>query len=171
MNRSTRTMPHLGWWQERDCSRTLSESVPVTTEHISAHVHLSSPTTQLILIWAFTHLSSCSFGDPWWGELVTAPECQSLKKKRQWHCQSKGGSIKRWRFLIKPPNVQRWAHLSSNELLLAPTGEVSQHMITSVCSDLAHCFIGTIMDVSCGKKTGTQRYTVPSSVTSYCNRQ
>ena len=44
---------------------------------------------------------------------------------------------------------------------------------TSVCSDLAHCFIGTIMDVSCGKKTGTgtPRYTVPTSVTSYCNRQ
>ena len=51
MNRSTRTMPHLGWWQERDCSRTLSESVPVTTEHIWAHVHLSSYSFELLLIW------------------------------------------------------------------------------------------------------------------------
>ena len=61
MNRSTRTMPHLGWWQERDCSRTLSESVPLTTEHISAH--LSSRTSQLLLIWALahSHLSFYSF--------------------------------------------------------------------------------------------------------------
>ena len=42
----------VGWsrWQERDsCSRTLSQFVPLTTNHMWAHSHLSSCTSELML--------------------------------------------------------------------------------------------------------------------------
>ena len=73
----------------------LKNTLGVRASHYRAH--LSSCSSELLLIWAPAHLRIHDEVGSW---VMTAPECHSLKKKRQWHCQSKGGSIKRWRFLI-----------------------------------------------------------------------
>ena len=85
--------------------------------HISALTHLSSCSFsfELLLIWAPAHLRIHDEVGSW---VMTAPECHSLKKKRRWHCQSKGGSITCWRFLIKGKGAEtpKCTEMSSPQL-------------------------------------------------------